>query len=119
MIGCRLDPRNEKTRQWRVFRKSKVMVHRGLRGNRLGGRATEITLPPQFSPKSGQVSSTIPLSKVCYCHISRVVGLSDDSALVCDKLPTGVSVERERPMSDDNTKDRHWETTRVQRADVG
>jgi hypothetical protein len=58
-------------------------------------------------------------SKACYRHISRVVGLSDDSALVCDKLPTGVSVERERPMSDDNTKDRHWETTRVQRADVG
>jgi hypothetical protein len=58
-------------------------------------------------------------SKACYCHTSRVVGLSDDSAFVCDKLSTGVSVERERPMSDDNTKDRHWETTRVQRADVG
>lgn len=93
-----------------------MVVHRGLRGNRLGGRATEI--PVQFSPKSGNLSSTIPL-KASYCHTSRVVGLSDDSALVCDKLPTGVSVERERPMSDDNTKDRHWETTRVQRADVG
>jgi hypothetical protein len=116
-IGCRLDLRKtKKPAERRVLRKPSVYHHLGLRGNRLGGRATEI--PVQFSPKSGNLSSTIPL-KASYCHTSRVVGLSDDSALVCDKLPTGVSVERERPMSDDNTKDRHWETTRVQRADVG
>lgn len=44
VIGCRLDPRNEKTRHWRVLRKPSVYHHLGLRGNRLGGRATEITL---------------------------------------------------------------------------
>lgn len=64
-------------------------------------------LLPQFSPKLGHLSSTIIPLKASYCHTSRVVGLSDDSALVCDKLPTGVSVGRERPMSDDNVTDRH------------
>lgn len=79
VIGCRLDPRKtKKPANGGFFGRSRCYQHLDLLVT--GSRGTCYQIPQQFSPNSGNLSSTFPLLKSLLPPIVWVVGLSDDSA---------------------------------------